>query len=65
MTILAIITSRLVEWTFSWQTANTVYVTWVTIVKSVVTPSGTLAGTASGSNQNETQETMTNIQDGI
>ena len=37
---------------------------WVDMVKSVVTPNETLAGTALGSNQNETQDTMTSIQHG-
>ena len=37
----------------------------VAIVRSVVTPRETLAGMAFGSNQKETQETMTNIEHGM
>ena len=36
----------------------------VDIVRRVVTPKATLAGTAWGSSQNDTQETMTNMQPG-
>ena len=37
---------------------------WVDMVRRVVTPRDTRAGTALGSSQKETQETMTNIQQG-
>ena len=36
----------------------------VDMVSRVVTPSDTLAGTALGSSQKETQDTMTNMQQG-
>ena len=36
----------------------------VDIVRSVVTPNDTLAGTALGSNQNETHDTITSMQQG-
>ena len=37
---------------------------WVDIVSSVVTPKLTLAGTALGSNQKLTHDTITNMQQG-
>jgi hypothetical protein len=37
---------------------------WVDMVSNVVTPNDTLAGTALGSNQKLTQDTMTNMQQG-
>ncbi len=37
---------------------------WVDMVSRVVTPSATLAGTACGSSQKLTQETMTSMQPG-
>ena len=37
---------------------------WVDIVSKVVTPSDTLAGTDLESSQKETQDTITNMQDG-
>lgn len=38
---------------------------WVAMVSSVVTPSETRAGTAPWSSQNDTHETMTNMQHGV
>ena len=40
-------------------------VVWVAIVKRVVTPRETRAGTALASSQKETHETMTNMQHGM
>ena len=37
---------------------------WVDMVRRVVTPSATLAGTALGSSQKLTQDTMTSMQPG-